>query len=635
MAEPAPRVISRQWHLGQTIEVVSFEQEGLPILGARGAFVRDGRGRIVRSLLELPSGDPIAFHPRPSPQQVAQWLSAKGFRMEGAPRAAWLSTDSGLRPAVRVETPWDEALPLALVLDAHTGVVLWAEPLLEWNAPLANVFPENPATTPQLQEEELQYLDENSLLLQGAYARVSTCLDREDCTETLTLAQRATQHDDLLYEPDLRPFSYDDPFAEVSAYRNLSNINAFMRERFGWQGHFFGQTYIEARVGKGDWYNAAYYRGSEDRPPRIFFGQERIDFAYDADTAAHEFGHAFNDTLWDHPFVRRDEFGLDLAPNGVEEALCDFWAIARSGDPILDAYVLRARHADNTVTCPDGEMSEGHMTAVFIDGALWSASKRIGLQGLTHVLYRSLALLPLTPSLEEFVDTLCDSANELVAEGAVDIPANTADILREEASKRGMLDEACAKRLVPLSAGAANRRIAYGYGRKTFGGRDTPFGLQWTVSAEAHRPAIKLFFDWVYPKEVEPGFAVMLRRGKPVRIEWIPADELTDNGPAYSATADLILENSPSEVDFPPVNEPPLQEGEVVYVQLAARADENTIAVTVILQHTREQAPFPTRAPPPSEPFPEPFVASARGGCSAAPPQPRLSPWLVLFATGI
>jgi hypothetical protein len=632
-AQLAPKLKIRQAHLLQTIEILEFEQDGMPIVGARAAYVRGPGGQVLRFRQELPKNSALGPHPRPTSGQIETWVKTLGVLTTGSPVHVWLATDTRLIPSVRVETPWTVgSFPMALVFDARTGVLLMAEPLLRTGAPLANVFPENPATTPQTHVEELEYLEPGSLILQGTYARVTSCVDHEECAQSQPLALRAHADEDFFYEPDLRPFSFDDPFAEVNAYRNLTRINVFLRERFGWQGLFLGQTYIEARVGKGPWYNAAYYRGNKERPARIVFGQDSIDFAYDADTAAHEFGHAFNDTIWEHPFLRRDEFGLDLAPNGIEEALADFWAIALAQDPILDAYVLRSRHADNTVTCPDGEMAQGHMAARYIDGALWDASKRIGLEALSHVVYRGMALLPRTPSIRDFIETLCDTAEELVAHGEVALPGDSSKILQEEAHSRGLLSEGCARRLVPLLGGTANTRYAYGYGRAAFAGRDTPFGLQWQIEAMAGRPAFKLFFDWLYPSEVEPGFAVMLRRGQPVRIEWIPEEELEQDGPAYRAEADLILEGSPLEVDFPPSNEPPLLEGEFVFVQLATRTEERTIAMAVTMQPTYEQAPYPTSHLPTSKPPPEPLSISARSGCGAAPGRAMFSPWLAVYS---
>ncbi|MCP4606609.1 MAG: M4 family metallopeptidase [Proteobacteria bacterium] len=587
---------STHFHLNQNIVHFNLSLDGLPVFLKRAVVQVDNNGRIRRVAADIPStSDRRDPHPVPTKIVAREWAVRHGFPADTIAGPGWLTLgNSKPRPVVRISTPEELGQePLILFLDASTGRVLHTEPIIWTSDPPAAVFPENPVTTPDVEIVPLLHLDDHTDKLWGAYARVATCVDKERCENTRPLALRSGSGDGhFVFKPSLEEYSFEDPFAEVNVYRNITSINSWARETFGWEGLFGDKTWIQIKVGRA-WYNAAYYAGNEDRDPFLVFGQDTVDFAYDADVAFHEFGHAINRTIWEHTWFHRDELGINTSMFTLEEALADIWAQHFSGDPVMDSYILWSRTAQNNLTCPDTVMAEGHMEARILSGFAWDVREAIGETAWGHVFFRALNFLGSDVGFDKFATKLANSAQDLALEGAAEVTPEHADTILRLANKRGLLDEECLSRLVSLPEGTPRR--VYGYGKKRMGGYHYPFGLQWKIETPEDAKAFKMFFYWRYPTEeevegVEPGFTVHLKRGSPVTVTWLDPEDLEKGDPMFKANADISFFGAPSVIDFPYLSLEPLTPGETIYVLISSATKESVVVIDTRVYFFSEMA---------------------------------------------
>ena len=606
---------SHSVHLGQHILSFPVFHRDLPVFFHSVTVQIDDEMRVRRVTAgtnEQIDGDTL--HPCPDGEPGRDW--ARMFDLNPSMvLSGWLrDPEEGLIPAIRVDVHPFAREPYSIYLDARSLSPVETQPLM-WTAdPLGSVFRENPITTPDVQTVSLQYLNEPKDILEGAYAHVGRCIDPEDCPET---EPTAFPDDDgnFIFEPNLWWFTFDDPFSEVNAYHNISRINHWARETFEWEELFQENTWINVKVGQA-WYNAAFYGGNDEIPAFIVFGQDVIDFAYDADVAFHEFGHAINRSIRSHPWYVRDSYGMDVSPFGIEEGLADIWATTYSGDPVMNSYVLLTRTADNDLVCPDDLMSEGHMEARILAGFGWDVRQRIGAHAWNHIVYRTLFFLESEAVFDDFVEALAKSAQDLAEEalagpadskGWPDMEAGFADIIMEEGAARGLFEDECLRRLVPLPDGTPKR--VYGYGRERTNKRNRPTGLQWKITADDETKAFRLYLAWRYPdpEEVEPGYRVHISRGQPVGVSWLNIDDVEEGQDEFSVTADLTIEASPEFVDFPVCGLAPLKEKEDVYILISANTEERIFVVDA-------EAFYLTTQPPPLTDGGLPIVSTAATG---------------------
>jgi hypothetical protein len=565
-------------HLSQRF--VSFEvlRNGLPIFYSRVVVQIDSDRTVRRATPYLSPARAVG----PDHQPGSLPAALKRVTLLGleplAPRAGWLvARDGTLTAVIRVETGADATdEPLALFLCARTMKIVHAEPLVDQIEAPGAVYSENPVTTPISTIVALSHLDEQrELWLRGRYARVTRCADVLACKET-EIGARPDYRGQFLFGPDLTPYSFDDPFAEVNAYYHITAISRWMHDEFGWNADFGGNTWISVWVGLAI-YNAYFYQGNDEVLPRIVFGQDTVDFAYDADVAFHEFGHAINRSAWSHPWFFADELGMDTSPFGIEEGLADIWAETFAGDPVMNAYIVYSRTADNNLICPDDLRAEGHMEARIVSGFGWDVRERIGADAWNHIVFRSLLILESEAGFDNMVAALTTSAEQLLDEGQIPIPNDTTEVILEEAHARGLTDPDCLDRLVPLPEG--RHKIVYGYGRDRTWGHDFPFGLQWRIVAPADAAAFRVTFDCRHPDDRSRGFRAHVSRGRPVQVTWYPVADLEDGQPAFSVDADLTVSGAPPFIEFPFIGQQPLEPGEEIFVLLSADTDSRIIAI--------------------------------------------------------
>ncbi len=615
-----PGVPSRIDHLGQAILRFPLLVDGLPVFFREAAVQVDAEGNVSRVECLAPRGTAPVAHPDPAGEATREAARTSGLAV-GAPEAGWLDGSGRLIPVARAAVPGPE--PMMLYMAAGTGIVVHAEPLLDLAEPRALVYTENPVTTPWPVMVRLPLLDPPWDKLHGACARVERCIDVQDCTETEPLTTPDLRGH-FVFGPNLDPYSFGDSFAEVNAYHNITKISDWARQTFGWDWLFNEETWIRVKVGQA-WYNAAFYQGSAEAEPFIVFGQDTVDFAYDADVAFHEFGHAINRSTWSHPWCFKDGHGIDTSPFGIEEGLADTWALTLSGDPVMNSYIQASRSADNDLVCPDDLRGEGHMEARILSGMGWDVRQRIGREPWEHAVFRTLSLLVGEQTFDGFAEALAVSLEDLAVEGVAGAQAWHAGVLREKAAARGLYEAACLDRLVPLPEGVTRR--VYGYGRGRTGDRDFPVGIQWRLTAPEGAEAFRLFLDWRHPLDTEPGFRVLISRGSPVSVHWLDPSLQPPGLPVFQTDADLDLDGAPATVDYPYQGLLPLDPGEEVFVLLVADTDERTFVVDATVFFVAHLGPAPSDAVEAADPA----TPGARAGCTAVqgPRQPGLLGLLV------
>lgn len=601
-----------------------FFQTGVIELDESGNAVR------VRNPLEtlLP---PISEPVFPDDDVITSWVSAHGEKAHPPYSPGYIALPSRrLTAVVRVETVPDTAHAQVWYLDAASGRIVFSEPLFQTQTisksvasldmvgdqtgSFGAVYLENPRITPDLQIAPIEHLDADAVHLYGRYARVETCVDVEECKQTAPLAVRSdTVGAEFVFSPN-SDLETPDPFAEVNAYYNINSVADWIHTTFGWDKRFGGETWIQVKVGRY-WDNAAYYAGSDTKAPYILFGKtEEINFAYDADTARHEYGHAINDLFWDHPWSHTDGFGLNISMNAIEESLADLWALNYTGDPLLNGEPGYSRNADNRYTCPGNMVGEGHLDARFVDGFGWDLRKALGRETFENVLYRSLSFLSNEMGYGDFVAALESAATSLADEGAFGAAVHHVDDIREAARARGLLEADCRDRIVPL----ANRqtRGAVGYGRPRTRKMDYPFPLQWKITIPSDGMTASLSFSWIFPETnkdgepVLPGYRVHVRRVSPIEIVWREGDNEVVGEPAFTVVADDTFDDSPQILTYPTAGIPASTAGESFYVMLSARTEEPLVAVQARLDmNTAASSP-----PPPSDETAPSFDFSAATG---------------------
>ena len=628
-------------HFFQRISHFSLEYQGIPLFFEKLVLQTDVDGRVVREFHPSSfSVDKFNNHPRPSLSQVSDWALSRGYSVRDGGDFGWIVDSSGyLLPVVRVETlnrhPQNA---MVIYLDACSGKIAESDPLFKTSVShldaissfqnsLGQVFLENPVTTPIVSTVPLDHLDSDTVHLYGAYARVETCTDIESCDASEPIAVRSDRLDVAF---DYEPLFFSDPqspdpFAEVNVYRNITDISSWVRSTFGWDGLFNGETWVKVKVGQS-WDNAAYYSGSKSNPPYIVFGIGEVNYAYDADTAYHEYGHAINDLFWQHVWMAKDEYGLDLSMFAVEEAIADLWSSTFSQDPVLNAYVTTSRNVDNKSSCPFSLYSEGHYDSRFVSGFLWDVRKVIGGDPFNHILYRSLSFLDKDVTFVDFVEALETSASDLASEETAGVEAWHVDVFQEKARARGLLDEACLKRLVPFED--KQTRYVVGYGRDRTNKTNFPFGLQWVISSDGDNRSIHLDLDWIYPdadddgQEITPGYRVHVRKNRPVEVVWRDPDNLDEGDDAFDVVADFTWEGSPRAVEYPLIGGEPLEKGEQVYVLVSAESDESVIVIQADLRMISESIAAPPSDASSSFDFDGETDINAvdgTGNCSVAP----------------
>jgi hypothetical protein len=386
---------------------------GVPVLGA-SVTVLEARGREIvvgRLYSALAQKQPAleASHAaRIGSEQTGLTLLAESASL------AMLPQPDGPRLVWRVPAASAvlSSAPVALV-DAETGHVLALYDSVH-QLGRAQVYPENPVTTPELADVTLA-LEGSASVLENEQVRALSCVDRHDVRATplgnlhvchVEPLARADAQGDFLYAAaaDTQP---EDEFAEVSLFYHTDRGLRFLTELGapelamrplpvianvmlppGWTS---GDTGLAADPSAPlEPLAGAFYRSSDPLfggsnglvGPALWFGQgPRTDYAYDGDVVYHELVHAFADqALVLATFMHADDQGLLDSPAALGEALADYFAAALTDDPNIGEHAARNllpglsayRSLDGDARCPEHLSGEAHFDSEILSSGLWS-----------------------------------------------------------------------------------------------------------------------------------------------------------------------------------------------------------------------------------------------------------------------
>ncbi len=433
------RPLTQAWRGRPTVR---FEQRhhGLPVIGT-GLTVRlDDAGRVVMVLSDLARGLDVDVAPGVcADAATATALGALGLAPLGDPGAALAVVPDGRQGRlvwrVRIDTGSPPAAWMATI-DARSGALIDLSDLrLDAEGYAYEHNPENS----ELITVELTDL-EGDEGMDGAYALVrSTVFDEGVAGEAFTALTDADG--DFLHEP-VEP-STDDPFVEVHTYWHVTELSRHYEAE---HGHAFdGPAVVTTnyQASEGTAFNNAYFTNNLMGDTLLVFGQGTVDFAYDADVIAHEFGHSLvqarTNMLFDG-LITYDEYGWNIGPGAIHEGMADYISSSWHGDPVMGEYlaVLGAtRDLENDYSCPDHIMGEPHYDGEIIGGATWALREVMGAEIADSLLYGALGQLTPSPSFADFGEAIAQLTSELVDDG--ELTAEQAAEIDTILDERGLL----------------------------------------------------------------------------------------------------------------------------------------------------------------------------------------------------
>jgi len=519
-----------------TKQVVHLTQShaGLPVFRSGASALVDEQGRVIliaSHLTVIPEMDLVPLVPADEARTEALSRSTRGI-VKVAPELGLLP--AGRTKALLAWRVWVHAPGPALYevfVDAFSGrIIFGADRIMHANQ--ADVYLENPDTTPDLTRVTLKYRTPGQPVLTGQYADVYSCTEfgAYGCTATTRYVDAGVEDagadaaaidgDFTQYQP-IDTFATDDAWSEVSAYYHITDINRWVRDNFGYDGTYTGtpiETALMAIVNM-DYENAFYspsYGGGQESANYGHFGD--ANFAYDADVMCHEFGHSVNSRLFGGGGIGVDSLGLDSTSMGVDEGYADLITYVRHGNSALGEYGFGspqgARNGENTRKCPDNLTGESHEDGWIVSGVGWDIYQVLNLKGY-ELMYRALQVSD--PTIMGLAKAITATADVMKNEGKI----TDADITQiNEAITAHGLDKC--DRLVPLlnpDFTPADSRLTYGlypsYGDPTYG---MPFSVQHYVDTQPTTKDVKITIS---PMSIYSGtHNVFARTGTPVEYVW-------------------------------------------------------------------------------------------------------------------
>lgn len=313
--------------------------------------------------------------------------------------------------------------------DAADAFVPWPDATA--GASLAWVW-EDPNAVIQAEPTQvaLPHLTDPDGLLLGEFANVFNCLNKEGgpsttfpmggtwMTVALCAIERTVKPDPdgnyLSVRPPEDSADPDDPFAEVQMYWHMNRVHDYFKGTHGETAldrplRAIVNVQIALTTDTTGWMpfdNAAFMPREtigqlgqalgvtlpfdEDA---IVFGQGQVDFAYDGDVIYHEYTHAMvggNRLLG----VRADEYGPDMGPLSLNEALADYFTTSLTDDPVLGGWALgqiaEPRRMDEFAGCPADIAGESHHDSAIFSSALWEIRTLLGAATADAIVYDAL-----------------------------------------------------------------------------------------------------------------------------------------------------------------------------------------------------------------------------------------------------
>lgn len=426
MAETSSLVLDHVLAVGFG-SVVRFHQEleGIPVELSSVAVRTDVEGRVRAVAVDVADLSAAVTEPvLAGPDAVA--LARHAALVLGMAHGAEPEADLVLLPLAGGEVRLAYKVRLGAVPELLSNPVVYVDALtglrlLVVNAVRldrqANVYLENPVTTPTVQIVTLTNLPDGFTTLTGTRTLARNCPDLHETTHiefmgfpvdihTCSEVQQATADTsgDFLYTPD--ETDPGDLFAEAMMYHAVEKAYEHYRS-LGFDlldevpipatvnfrtpinlyapidlGTLMGATdphgplypfdnamFVEA----GNWFD--FLTRDEDS---MVFGQGTSgDFAYDGDVVTHEFGHAVVAATCRLGWYSLDPLGIDTSTGALNEAYADSGAFLDTLDSVVGDYAgswltgggIRDVDCDNA--CPTDITGESHADSLMFTGALW------------------------------------------------------------------------------------------------------------------------------------------------------------------------------------------------------------------------------------------------------------------------
>ncbi len=608
------RVQLRQLHLG------------VPVAGAQVVVTLDGSQRVVMVSAKLEPGLWVDAEPSLAAEQaVAHAVLAVPDELAVPPRSKLvvLPDASGGRLVYRVDLwPVQPGAHWRVSVDAHSGEIITARDMRQ--QAMAQVYEHNPANS-GLVEVELPGLELGATTLSSELAQVYTMVYDGD-VDSLAQTAIADEAGDFFYEPDDEVDIYDDPFSEVNAYWQVSDIKQWFAADHGhsWGGAVTLTTnYRDSATGR---YDNAYFTKDWNGDYIIVLGQGTIDLAYDADVIQHEFGHGIVDDLCDinaeldYP-ISFDQYGLHSAAHAVNEGMADYWSSTFQGDACSAEYFGSAfgqaclRDLDNDRKTPDDLLGEAHEDGMIVGGTLWAVRQAVGVPLADDIIYGALGSLSSAPTFLEYATAVDEHAAALADTGELD--QADLDAIASIFEERGWYKSG---RVIPIADGGSEQGIFMGadllagyagsaactLARSFDGGLlfPLPFQFSFTLPTDVDVAAVNIDFGLQkasFPNVLDDDdlqYGFYLRQGELITFEEYNLYQLIGFDFTILTEVvdyDLVIDDQPDSVRLE-VGDPdyPLVPGETYYFDLAGMncpIMDFTIGVDFELAEPEEEEP--------------------------------------------
>jgi len=382
-------------------ETVRFQQyyKGIQVYPGDVAVSRNRSGGVFLVASEYRPG--LALRTDPSVGAAEASGLAAALSGGGKPETPGLVVWGLTRPfrlAWRVDVKVRIDRLVRVYLDASTGYLITKDNLVSAQAgPLADVYPNNPVSTPDIKTVTLANLD-TSGTLSGKYVKVYkfTKYDQQE---------NPLGEFDLKAGPDgFRVAPGDERFNQPSAYYHVNRYHDYFKDTFAYTKRDSPMpVYVSVTRTDGGALNNAYFYPAGDY---LVFGKRDNgkDYAIDGDVVGHEYTHSVVETL-----CKIGDNPIWSEARSMNEALADYFACSVAGDPVEGDYAsgsprdltnrfrypdevpmaLQTRDGTNIYTFP-----EEHDTGRIWGGALWDLRRSLGASVADKVIFASLPLLP-------------------------------------------------------------------------------------------------------------------------------------------------------------------------------------------------------------------------------------------------
>lgn len=427
-----------RWRDGEAVHLDQLHR-GVPVLGGDGVVFRSESGLEPVFRLQQVPGLTVGVTGGIGGERAVEIARAAvegGAEMDVRAEVSVLPTPGGGRLVHRVQLG-AVAPPAAWMVsvDALDGEVLDVSDLVRHA--LAYAYPENPVMT-DLETVELTDLTGFESIMAGDYAQVWTVVYQGSDFGYEHLAIKDGDGN-FFYEPE--EGVNDDPFTEVNVYYHITQLSHHFEDVHGHEFPYPTTALTNYREWNNGTYDNAGYSPAPDGQHLLIFGQgDEVDFGYDGDVIAHEFGHAIvhdrTDLVHDE-LATYDRYGANIAPGGIDEGMADYWACTIHDNPVQGEYISDdPRDLDNSKTCPEDVVGESHGDGRIVGGTVWEIREALGSEAADALFYDALGLLSTTPSLEHYAHAIEDTARAMADDG--ELPAEQVDEVIDILMDRGM-----------------------------------------------------------------------------------------------------------------------------------------------------------------------------------------------------